>query len=53
MSVGARWLNADGELAGGGHGVVRKLLIIRWGLSMSVETWTFFGCVSTVRFITD
>lgn len=52
-SVGARRLSADGELAGRGHGGFRKSLIIRWIFSMSVETWTFFDCVSTVRFITD
>lgn len=51
--VGERWLNADGELAGRGHGGFRKSLIIRWSFSMGVETWTFFDCFSTVRFITD
>lgn len=53
MSVGARWLSADGELAGCGHDGFRKSLIIRWSFSTGVETWTFFDCVSTVRFITD
>lgn len=63
-SVGARRLSADGELtgswrdddvelAGCGHDGFRKSLIIRWSFSMGVETWTFFDCVSTVRFITD
>ena len=51
-SVSARWLSADGELAGCGHGGFRKSLIIRWSFSMGVETWTFFGCVSTLRFET-
>lgn len=53
MSVGARWLSADVELAGRGHGRFCKSLIIRWSFSMGVEMWTFFDCVSTVRFITD
>lgn len=53
VSVGARWLSADGKLAGCGHDGFRKSLIIRWSFSMGVETWTFFDCVSTVRFITD
>lgn len=39
--VGARWLSADGELAGCGHGGFRKSLIIRWSFSMGVETWIF------------
>lgn len=41
MSVGARWLSADGELAGCGHGGLRKSLIIRWSFSVGVEMWTF------------
>lgn len=53
VSVGARWLSADGKLAGCGHDGFRKSLIIRWSFSMGVETWTCFDCVSTVRLITN